>query len=361
MDKKYQVFVSSTYKDLQNERKAIAQALLECNCIPAGMELFPSSDEKSWDIIKRVIDESDYYLLVIAGKYGSTMKKGKKIVSYTECEYNYALSKNKPILAFIHSDIDNLIAANVERTLAAQNRLKAFQERVKKSGKNVAFWKDASELVSNIKSSINSAIKMIPVSGWIRCEDIGISPGSDFSPYQNVVSEWGVMRVFKTRAEKNAESDPLLETHTIKQIDGIAFGLRAFRNNREKDVLACLENGMNMRLLIMDPKSIYIKKRAQEENIKPKALADSILGLLEWVDRINNSSHNGKIQIKLYDAMTLDFYWRIDDTLYVGPYWYGIDSAQTITYKIVSGSRGFELYSNHFEELWNNSDLSHEP
>lgn len=42
---KYQVFVSSTYVDLIEERKEITQAILEANCIPAGMELFPASNK----------------------------------------------------------------------------------------------------------------------------------------------------------------------------------------------------------------------------------------------------------------------------------------------------------------------------
>ena len=71
MKKKYQVFVSSTYLDLKEERMMITQALLESDCIPAGMELFSVSGKRTWDVIKNVIDDSDYYLLVLAGKYGS--------------------------------------------------------------------------------------------------------------------------------------------------------------------------------------------------------------------------------------------------------------------------------------------------
>ena len=44
MDKRYQVFVSSTFEDLQEERKEVMQALLELDCIPAGMELFPAAN-----------------------------------------------------------------------------------------------------------------------------------------------------------------------------------------------------------------------------------------------------------------------------------------------------------------------------
>lgn len=46
MDKRYQVFISSTYVDLQEERQSVLQTLMEMDCIPAGMELFPAADEE---------------------------------------------------------------------------------------------------------------------------------------------------------------------------------------------------------------------------------------------------------------------------------------------------------------------------
>jgi hypothetical protein len=69
MDKRYQIFVSSTFADLQQERQAVMQALLSLDHFPAGMELFPASDEDQWALIKGVIDDSDYYVLVIGGRY----------------------------------------------------------------------------------------------------------------------------------------------------------------------------------------------------------------------------------------------------------------------------------------------------
>ena len=58
--------------------------------------------------------------------------------------------------------------------------------------------------------------------------------------------------------------------------------------------------------------------------------------------------------------MTLDFYWRMDDELYVGPYLLNIESQQTITYKHLKGDKGFKLYSDYFESLWNNSTFCHD-
>ncbi len=81
MEKRYQVFVSSTYADLKQERRNVTQVLMEMDCIPAGMELFAAADEEQWEFIKRIIDDCDYYLLIIGGRYGSTTPDG---MSYTE-------------------------------------------------------------------------------------------------------------------------------------------------------------------------------------------------------------------------------------------------------------------------------------
>src|SRR3954453_18062379 len=97
MDKRYQVFVSSTFVDLQVERQHAIQALLALDCIPSGMELFPASDDDQWTLIKRVIDDCDYSLLILAGRYGSIGIDG---IGYTEKEYDYAVSVKKPIIAF---------------------------------------------------------------------------------------------------------------------------------------------------------------------------------------------------------------------------------------------------------------------
>ena len=43
-EKKYQVFISSTYADLKEERRKILDILLMADCIPAGMEAFVASD-----------------------------------------------------------------------------------------------------------------------------------------------------------------------------------------------------------------------------------------------------------------------------------------------------------------------------
>jgi hypothetical protein len=101
VEKRYQVFVSSTFSDLQEERQEIIQALLELKCIPAGMELFPAANDDQWTLIKKVIQDCDYYIVIIAGRYGSLGPEG---LSYTEMEYRYALEQGIPTIGFLHRD-----------------------------------------------------------------------------------------------------------------------------------------------------------------------------------------------------------------------------------------------------------------
>src|SRR5438067_6382584 len=86
--KRLQVFVSSTFSDLIRERQAAVEAILTAGHIPAGMELFTAGDESQMDVIKQWIDESDAYLLIMGGRYGSVEPKSGK--SYTHIEYEYA-------------------------------------------------------------------------------------------------------------------------------------------------------------------------------------------------------------------------------------------------------------------------------
>src|SRR5688500_877116 len=101
-DKKLQIFVSSTYTDLIEERQAAVEAILSSGHIPAGMELFLAGDESQMTVIERWIDESDVYLLILGGRYGCIDPKTGK--SYTHLEYEYAVKQGKPLFAVVISE-----------------------------------------------------------------------------------------------------------------------------------------------------------------------------------------------------------------------------------------------------------------
>lgn len=164
MDKRYQVFVSSTFADLKDERTAVIQTLMQMDCIPAGMELFPALDEEQLEFIKRVIDDCDYYLLIIGGRYGSITKEG---ISFTEKEYEYAISKGIKVVALIHGAPEAIPSGKTDGSAAARKKLEAFREKAKQ-GRLVQFWTKLDELPGKVAISMTATIKNYPAVGWVR-------------------------------------------------------------------------------------------------------------------------------------------------------------------------------------------------
>jgi hypothetical protein len=168
MDKRYQVFISSTYADLKEERRTVIQTVIQSDCIPAGMELFPAADQQQLEFIKRVIDDCDYYLLIIAGRYGSVSDAG---LSYTEQEYDYAVKRGLKVIALIHEQPDDIPLGKSEKDPASQEKLKSFRDKVCK-GRLVKFWTNAGELPGLVALSLVQTIKTFPATGWVRADRV---------------------------------------------------------------------------------------------------------------------------------------------------------------------------------------------
>src|SRR5262245_4654156 len=69
--RKLQIFISSTYEDLIDHRLAAMEAILASGYIPVAMEQFSPGDETAWEKIRSWIDESDGFILILGGRYGS--------------------------------------------------------------------------------------------------------------------------------------------------------------------------------------------------------------------------------------------------------------------------------------------------
>ena len=132
MEKKYQFFISSTYEDLKEERNKAIQAILTMNQFAIGMEMFSAANDDQWKIIKEAIDSSDFYILIIGNRYGSIEETTG--ISYTEKEFDYAVERKIPVLAFIVDSSVSMIADKFETDSQKISKLNAFKEKVKQSG-----------------------------------------------------------------------------------------------------------------------------------------------------------------------------------------------------------------------------------
>lgn len=166
--KKYQVFVSSTFRDLADERQDAIRNILDLKHIPAGMELFPAVDIEQLDYIKKVIDECDYYLLIVGGRYGSMDGDG---VSFTEREYDYAVDTGKVVIAFVHSDPAVIPVGKSDVDPSVITALNKFREKVM-TGRLVKTWGNRQELESLVLKSLIHAFNDLPQVGWIRGDNV---------------------------------------------------------------------------------------------------------------------------------------------------------------------------------------------
>ncbi len=165
-----QIFVSSTFSDLIAERQAAVEAILTAGHIPAGMELFTSGDESQMEVIKQWIDESDVYLLILGGRYGSV--EPTTGLSYTQLEYQYAVDNEKPLFACVikESALEERVK---ERGLSAietdhQDRLRDFRALV--LTRLIRFWEDSKDIKIAIGETLSQFARRGDLVGWVRAD-----------------------------------------------------------------------------------------------------------------------------------------------------------------------------------------------
>ena len=169
--KKLQVFISSTFTDLKQERQAAVEAILTAGHIPAGMELFTAGDESQMNVIKRWIDESDIYLLILGGRYGSLESVTKK--SYIHLEYEYAVEKGKPLFAVVidESVIEDRVKQFGTTVIETENSQTLREFRALVLSRLVRFWHDPRDIKLAILETLSEFERRPELAGWISGKD----------------------------------------------------------------------------------------------------------------------------------------------------------------------------------------------
>lgn len=168
--KKYQIFVSSTFTDLIDERRAVTEVILSMGHIPVGMELFEAGNEDQWSYIKNRILEVDYYLLIVAERYGSAGPGG---ISYTEMEYRYAVEQGLPVAALLldPSRREQWPAGKID--FENREKLNAFRKLCQ--NRMTAYWSDTGTLTTRSQLALSGLFRRHPRAGWVS-GDRAISP-----------------------------------------------------------------------------------------------------------------------------------------------------------------------------------------
>lgn len=169
MNKKLQVFISSTYIDLIEERQAAVQAVLDAGHIPAGMELFKAGNTSQLETIYKWIDNSDVYMLILGGRYGSIEEKTGK--SYTQLEYEYAIDKGLPVFSVVLRDDFLKRKSDIlgeERTIEKSNisQYNNFKNLV--MSKIVREVSDCKDIMLAVHTTLKDFMEEYKFVGWVR-------------------------------------------------------------------------------------------------------------------------------------------------------------------------------------------------
>lgn len=167
-EKRYQVFISSTFEDLKEERRAVQDVIISNGDFPVQMESFPAADEDQFDFIKSLIDNCDYYVLIIAGRYGTVAEDG---LSYTEKEYQYAVSQGVPVLVMIHSNRGSIAAGKSEETKNGKNQLERFIKDAS-DGRLRKDWDTTDGLKLAVREALDHSKATKPRVGWVRGDQV---------------------------------------------------------------------------------------------------------------------------------------------------------------------------------------------
>ena len=172
MNSKLQIFISSTYLDLISERQAAVEAILKSGNIPAGMELFTAGDRSQWEIIQRWISDCDIYMIILGGRYGSIEPSSGS--SYTELEYDFAVSLGKPYFAVVINEdaLENKIKAIGSSILEKDNPEKLKNFRTKVLSKMSSFFSDYKDVKLAVLETVPQLAQEYELKGWVRATEI---------------------------------------------------------------------------------------------------------------------------------------------------------------------------------------------
>ncbi len=257
MNKKYQIFISSTYEDLVEERKEVQDAILKLDHFPVGMELFGARSTSQWNVIKRTLDTSDYYVLIIGYRYGSVADDG---VGYTEKEFRYAKDKGIPIIAFIKERGLPVTRKSIETLPENQEKLNKFIESVT-DNREVAWWSSKEELCNKVITSLHKEFYENEGCGWTRQEDLKGHKNieSNSSSFPAALENIGCHNIYfdlSSDQRNSAKRNQIKKTKMLCLHAKTGYSFIAQNGTFYPDVRESLSKGMSFSAVIQNPWSL---------------------------------------------------------------------------------------------------------
>lgn len=345
--KRYQIFISSTYEDLKEERAAVIESVLKSENIPVGMEQFVAATESQFDYIKRIIGETDYYILIIGSRYGS-IPEGEEI-SYTEKEYEYAISLGVPVLAFIHNNPDLITMGKSDKDedplklIEKQKKLADFRKKVAGDKRLVKMlhWESPAALAHEVTLSLVKAIDNCERPGWERGpnEKVGIK-----------LLKRGSFDISKAIIEAN--NDVFISGSALSSVGSAISEIRYLSENKKLKLLSMNCSNVNVvdsLCKFIDDGSTYESMKAEDERFRSvyneRQIRDKSNIIVRKVNHIMPIAYIG-----------IDLEYPTDKSyIKVQHYLHEKHGSETINYIVKPSDELFAYYREQIDILWRKS------
>lgn len=162
LDKRYQVFISTSGSEMQPERIILSQTLV-------GMEFFSWGLEQrnplSTAFARRQIDDCDYVVILLGSQYGEQSVSG---VGYMHLEYIYAVTKQKPIIVFMHDDPASREPSLHDAKAELREKFNDFRKLLQNEVDQVFTYRSLRDLEMAVRLNMPQMLERYPVTGWVR-------------------------------------------------------------------------------------------------------------------------------------------------------------------------------------------------
>ena len=122
--------------------------------------------------IKQWIDDSDVYMLILGGRYGSIEPTSG--LSYTELEYDYATELRKPVFAVVINEqaLEEKVRSGGTNNLEKENPKELALFRTKVLSNISSFFDDPKDIKLCVHESLADFAANRELRGWISADDV---------------------------------------------------------------------------------------------------------------------------------------------------------------------------------------------
>lgn len=229
LDKRYQVFITTSGKEMQPERVVVSQTLIGMGYFSWGLE---QRTPLSTAFARRQIEDCDYVFLLLGSQYGEQSVSG---VSYLHLEYIYAVTKQKPIIVFMHENPESRQQELQESKQILKDKFSEFRHQLQKEVEQVVTYRTLRDLELAIRSNMPQMLERYPVAGWVRPQSI--------QSLQDEIDHLKSKLTQATLGQGKKEEDPFLSLPKVSIYDlfGFDYRMHAYQDGNFKELTAIRE------------------------------------------------------------------------------------------------------------------------